>query len=511
MTAVCNVAAFLAAGVIPIPALRSFAFQAAILVAFNLVSMLLLFPTLLSLDLRRAAAGKVDLLCCYKATASTPKDSQVASMKAAATEASNKSGLRNETYPKSMSTSGPSRDLIEDRETGNSTESSRVEQICRNWSLTWFAGHYYGYWITKAPVKVMTIVMCLALTSAGIWGLTKVTDGLDLTDVVPRDTPVYRFLKAQDSYFGFYNMFAVTQSNFEYPQNQKLLYDYHNAFVRVPTIVKDDDGGLPEFWLSLFRNWLVGLQNTFDDEMAVGNLHDHGWHDNASSDAILAYKLMVQTGHVDYPVDKTLLNRNRLVDSHGIINPSAFYNYLSAWYSNDAMAYSYSQASLVPTPKEWLHDARDGDLKVPKSQPIVLARIPFYLNNLGDTEVTVDTIRRVRQICERFEEKGLPNFPSGIPFTFWEQYIGLRFWLAVGLVSILAAVFVVISFVLMSPWTGAIVVVVVATIVVQLFGAMGLLGIKLSAVPAIILIVSVGIGVEFTGHICLVRSPYRLS
>jgi patched 1 len=115
-------------------------------------------------------------------------------------------------------------------------------------------------------------------------------------------------------------------------------------------------------------------------------------------------------------------------------------------------------------------------------------RIPFYLNNLGDTEVTVDTIRRVRQICEKFEEKGLPNFPSGIPFTFWEQYIGLRFWLAVGLVSILAAVFVVVSFVLMSPWTGAVVVVVVATIVVQLFGAMGLLGIKLSAVPAIILV-----------------------
>jgi predicted RND superfamily exporter protein len=37
---------------------------------------------------------------------------------------------------------------------------------------------------------------------------------------------------------------------------------------------------------------------------------------------------------------------------------------------------------------------------------------------------------------------------------------------------------------------------------------MGLLGIKLSAVPAIILIVAVGIGVEFTVHICLVSKKH---
>ena len=39
----------------------------------------------------------------------------------------------------------------------------------------------------------------------------------------------------------------------------------------------------------------------------------------------------------------------------------------------------------------------------------------------------------------------------------------------------------------------------------QLFGALGLLGIKLSAVPAVILILAVGIGVEFSLHTLLVR------
>ncbi len=40
---------------------------------------------------------------------------------------------------------------------------------------------------------------------------------------------------------------------------------------------------------------------------------------------------------------------------------------------------------------------------------------------------------------------------------------------------------------------------------VELFGIMGLIGIKLSAIPVVILIASVGIGVEFTVHIALVR------
>lgn len=48
---------------------------------------------------------------------------------------------------------------------------------------------------------------------------------------------------------------------------------------------------------------------------------------------------------------------------------------------------------------------------------------------------------------------------------------------------------------------------------VELFGIMGLMGIKLSAIPVVILIASVGIGVEFTVHVALVstgRSQFPL-
>ena len=39
---------------------------------------------------------------------------------------------------------------------------------------------------------------------------------------------------------------------------------------------------------------------------------------------------------------------------------------------------------------------------------------------------------------------------------------------------------------------------------VELFGFLGLAGIKLSAIPAVTLVFSVGVGVEFTVHLCMV-------
>lgn len=108
------------------------------------------------------------------------------------------------------------------------------------------------------------MVILVVILAGSVWGITKVTDGLDLTDIVPQNTDEHAFLSAQGQYFGFYNMYAVTEGDFEYPTNQKLLYEYHEAFMRVPNIIKNDDGGLPEFWLSLYRDWLIGKEKSSD-------------------------------------------------------------------------------------------------------------------------------------------------------------------------------------------------------------------------------------------------------
>ena len=129
-----------------------------------------------------------------------------------------------------------------------------------------------------------------------------------------------------------------------------------------------------------------------------------------------------------------------------MIDPDAFYNYLSAWYTNDAMAVSHSQANFRPEPKEWHHAPEDYDLKIPKSMPIQYAQIPFYLYNLdrGDTGGTsttmVDMITQVREVCGKFEEeRGLPNFPRGNPFTYWEAYRHLNGWFLTALGCIMVS------------------------------------------------------------------------
>ena len=68
----------------------------------------------------------------------------------------------------------------------------------------------------------------------------------------------------------------------------------------------------------------------------------------------------------------------------------------------------------------------------------------------------------------------------------------------------LAVSFVVTAAMLFNPWAAAVIVMILIMITVEVYGFMGLAGINLSAVPAVTLILSVGVGVEFTVHMCMV-------
>ncbi|UXI18578.1 transmembrane protein [Sarcoptes scabiei] len=353
-------------------------------------------------------------------------------------------------------------------------------------------GNYWAPFLQHSPVKFTVLSLYFGLVIIAIIGIPKINDGLDLADIVPRKSSEHRFLELREEYFSYYNIFAVTKGNFDYPNNQYLIYDYHQAFNRIDAIIKNDDGGMPEFWLSMFRDWLRRLQDAFDNDFKNGCITREQWFSNASIDGILAYKLLVQTGRIDNPVDKSLILTGRLVDKHGIINPKAFYNYLSAWTSNDILAYGSSQASFKPEPREWIHEAQDVELKIPKSPPLTLTQIPFHLNNLKTTEEIMLTIENIRNLCRRFEDRGLPNFPSGVPFTYWEQYFELRSFLIMSLLTILGGIFVSITVLMCSIRTPLIIVSILIINLTFLYGFMGWVGIKLSALPAVILTISVG-------------------
>ncbi|VDK64884.1 unnamed protein product [Cylicostephanus goldi] len=131
---------------------------------------------------------------------------------------------------------------------------------------------------------------------------------------------------------------------------------------------------------------------------------------------------------------------------------------------------------------------------VPPAQPLLYSQIPFYQTNLTDTPVIVDMIEEVREVCERYTANGLSNFPSGIAFTFWEQYLSLRWNLFCAICIIAFAVFAVISIMMFNPWAAAMVMVIVVIVTIELGGFMGLLGVKMNPISAVTLICAVGIG-----------------
>lgn len=82
----------------------------------------------------------------------------------------------------------------------------------------------------------------------------------------------------------------------------------------------------------------------------------------------------------------------------------------------------------------------------------------------------------------------------------------LRQNLLISIACAFGAAFVLVSLLLLSGWAALLVVCSVLSSLIQLVGVMLLLDIKLSAIPAVILVLSVGLGVCFTVHISLVSN-----
>uniref|UniRef100_A0A672N0C6 Protein patched homolog 1 n=1 Tax=Sinocyclocheilus grahami TaxID=75366 RepID=A0A672N0C6_SINGR len=561
LTSINNMIAFFMAALVPIPALRAFSLQAAIVVVFNFAMVLLIFPAILSLDLHRREDKRLDILCCFYSPCSSRviqiqpqefSDSNDNHQHAPATPTYTGSTITTSTHitttvqaftqcdaagqhivtilpPTSqISTSPPSMVLSTPTPTADpygsqlfTTSSSTRDLLAQveepkegrecvplpffRWNLSNFAREKYAPLLLKPETKTVVVVVFVALLSLSLYGTTMVHDGLYLTDIVPRDTKEYDFITAQFKYFSFYNMYLVTMDGFDYAQSQRQLLQLHNAFNSVKYVVKDSNHKLPRMWLHYFQDWLKGLQATFDADWEAGRITYDSYR-NGTEDGALAYKLLIQTGSKKEPFNYSQLTSRRLVDEDGLIPPEVFYIYLTVWVSNDPLGYAASQANFYPHPREWIHDKYDTtgeNLRIPAAEPLEFAQFPFYLNGLRQASDFIEAIESVRTVCEEFMRQGIQNYPNGYPFLFWEQYIGLRHWFLLSISVVLACTFLVCAILLLNPWTAGIIVFILAMMTVELFGIMGLIGIKLSAIPVVILIASVGIGVEFTVHIAL--------
>ncbi|VDO09803.1 unnamed protein product [Haemonchus placei] len=209
--------------------------------------------------------------------------------------------------------------------------------------------------------------------------------------------------------------------------------------------------------MSMLRVWLESLQKAFEKDVANGSLDPLTGQaikgkPKPAPESLIARRLICSYGRTYNCTGR--VGHVKMVEN-GIIRPESFYNYLTAWYNVDNMMYYVSQASFQPTPPFWQMGPQEK--VVPPARPLLYCQIPFYQTNLTDTPVTVNMIEEVRAVCDLYTSKGLPNFPNGLAFTFWEQYLFLRWNLFCAICIIAFAVFAVISLLMFNPWAAAMV------------------------------------------------------
>jgi Niemann-Pick C1 protein len=107
--------------------------------------------------------------------------------------------------------------------------------------------------------------------------------------------------------------------------------------------------------------------------------------------------------------------------------------------------------------------------------------------------------RRIAKVIS--ENTGLDVFPYSVFYVFFDQYATIFSLTSALLGSAIGIIFVVSTVLLGSFVTAAVVAGTVVMVIVDIIGAMVIMGVSLNAVSLVNLIICVGIAVEFCAHI----------
>uniref|UniRef100_A0A8C7WFP4 Niemann-Pick disease, type C1 n=1 Tax=Oncorhynchus mykiss TaxID=8022 RepID=A0A8C7WFP4_ONCMY len=126
-----------------------------------------------------------------------------------------------------------------------------------------------------------------------------------------------------------------------------------------------------------------------------------------------------------------------------------------------------------------------------------------YHTILKDSPDFIDAMKMARVLADNITTAmGHKVFPYSVFYVFYEQYLTIAydtvFQLGVSLVAIFVVTTVLLGFEL---WSGVLVSITIAMILVNMFGVMWLWDISLNAVSLVNLVMSCGISVEFCSHI----------
>ena len=125
--------------------------------------------------------------------------------------------------------------------------------------LTRLVVDYYSPCLQNYIIKTVIIILFICIFALSIYGASTVEDGLNLVDVLPRDTPEYGFVNSTLTYFAFYDIYINTKE-MNYSYRQKELLETYQAVYNNPKVVKD---GSTQFWLQAMINYFVDIKEEY--------------------------------------------------------------------------------------------------------------------------------------------------------------------------------------------------------------------------------------------------------
>ncbi|XP_065657451.1 protein patched homolog 2 isoform X4 [Hydra vulgaris] len=516
INSVAIICGLLSTSVIQITTLQTFVYQAVFIMVVFWFAVIMIFSSILALDVERLKMKRYDLFCCleviddsdeeppkylenqYKNKVVNSKNQPFIVGNSFVSEKLNKANIT-----RSHRHFNVSQKMFQSGKKLQKLEPSSIEVLLKKFSITYFAQNYFGEWVTEIQVKIVVMfVCCFQLFIAG-YGTAKVQQGLDLGEMVPRESPQHRFLSARQKYFSFYQVHVVTKGKlngkiFDYSNNQGLLTEFYARINKLSFVMGNNNDEEPTFWLPIYRNWLQDLENMFLDEWGLGWINHSCMPqcEKASEEAKIVYTLLSTSLKDNFPFVQNFTPGILVKD--GVIDVSYFYCGLSFWYWNDMLGVHKSQIGLKPEPLKpsFTDSMTSGGCKF---NPEFMA-IPVQVGNLVKTEDYVTLIKEFRDLCDEFRVLGLPSYPMGDPFTYWEQFIYLKKYLCIALMITLSSLWIVLVLTFMNIRATFIVIFVVGLMFFELYGFIGLLGLQLNAMTTVILIMSIGVGVSNSVH-----------
>jgi hypothetical protein len=478
LTSVTNSAGFFLASIIPIAAMREFSLQVAISVVLDYFVLLLAFSAYLCIDGQRIQRRKCDLLCCVSGSLAPEylrrDDDDGGHKKPPRTESTVELTEMDKSNRRKVPKGSITGDTIGDR----------------------FVCNIYSPLIRNYLTHIVVAVITAVLIGLSGYYSTQVEEGLDVTEVVPSGTREYNFAVANAEHFSVRGLTIVhdSKNDFSSMKWQKTALDFNKAFSKVKWILKDknDPNKVSEpFWLEKMIEFYNGVQYRRNLELGgngTGTISPFSW--------IIQLALNV-TSDMSWQVMDTYENET-------VIPEDYFYRYLTLWVNVDLVSPLVTLPEFRPVPPEWQLPVSMDQLEiVQEAQPLTYAAMPMFAAGLTTARDEIQLLKDVRNIIEDWRAYGMSSYPRGITFTFYEQYINLRrhLYLAVGL--ILVACLAATSVLLLSIWSGVIMVIMLLLTAFEVYGFLGMAGIQFSAIPCVSVIVSVGATVEFTAPLCL--------